>query len=64
MEYDFDVIMSDVSERGVLALELGLEPNGRPIYRVSVFDGRGWTGARYHSFGAAITTYKFLRRVI
>jgi hypothetical protein len=64
MGYDFDVIMSDVRERGVLVLELGVEPNGRPVYRVSLFDGHAWTGARYHTLGAAVTTYKFLRRVI
>ena len=64
MEYDFGVMMSTVEEGKVLALEIGIKNNGKPIYRVSVFNGETWTGACYHSFKSAHTTYKLLERVI
>lgn len=64
MDYDFDVMISDVIEGKVMSLELGVGPNGRPVYRVSLFNGKKWAAARYHSFGSALATYKFLKRVI
>lgn len=64
MEYDFEIMLSDMTEDGLIALELGVKPNGNPVYRVSVFDGTHWKGARYNTFSAAHTTYKFLRRVV
>lgn len=64
MDYDFDVMFSDVNEGKVLALEVGVRPNGSPVFRVSFFNGLKWAGARYSTFGAALTTYKFLKRVM
>lgn len=64
MDYDFDIMASDVTEDGLITLEVGVRPNGNPVYRVSVYDGHHWKGARYSTFAAAHTTYKFLLRVI
>ena len=64
MEYDFGIMLSDVTESGLITLEVGVRPSGNPVYRVSVFDGKHWKGARYSTFAAAQTTYKLLRRVI
>lgn len=64
MEYDFGIMMSDVTEKGIITLEIGVKPNGNPIYRVAVYDGNQWTGARYGTLKTAITTYRFLKRVI
>ena len=64
MDYDFEVMWSDVREGKVLALELGVGPNGAPVFRVSLFNGKRWSGARYHDFGAALATYRFLKQAI
>ena len=64
MGYDFDIMLSDVTEDGLLTLELGVKPNGEPVYRVAVYDGKRWKGARYNTFKAAHATYKLLLRVI
>ena len=64
MNYDFDIMISDVTKNGIITLEMGVRPNGNPVYQVSVFDGHHWKGVRYSTFAAAHTTYKFLRRVI
>lgn len=64
MDYDFGVMWSDVTDGKVLAMEMGVGPNGSPVFRVSLFDGKKWSGARYHDFGAALATYKLLKRVI
>jgi hypothetical protein len=64
IDYDFAVMISDVTDGGILILEQGLKPNGDPIYRVAVYDGKRWKGARYHSFNAAVTTYRFFKRAM
>ena len=64
IDYDFAVMISDVVDRGVLILEQGIKPNGDPIYRVAMYDGTRWTGARYHSLQAAVTTYRFFKRAM
>ena len=64
MNYDFDIMLSDMTDEGLITLEIGVKPNGSPIYRVAVFDGKHWKGAKYSSFAAAHATYKLLRRIV
>jgi hypothetical protein len=64
MDYDFAVMLSDVIGGKIRSLEIGVGPNGNPIYRVAIYNGKTWKGAIYRSFDAALTTYKFLRRVM
>ena len=64
MDYDFGIVWSDVVNGKVLVFEMGVGPNGRQVFRVSLYDGYKWTGVCYHEFGAAHATYKFLKRVM
>ena len=64
MDYDFAIMLSDMTEKGIITLEIGVKPNGSPVYRVAVFDGKHWNGANYNTFAAARNTYKLLLRIV
>ena len=64
MDFDFAVNLSEVRGRKLITMEIGVKPNGDPIYRVAVFNGKKWSSARYNDLRDAYTTYKFLTRVI
>ena len=59
-----DVMCSVVKETGVVTLELGIRSNGRPIYRVSWWNGDKWAAVCYRSFKTAYNTYNMICRMI
>lgn len=63
MDYDFGIMLCETVDVEVLTMEVGIKPNGKPIYRVALFKDGKWTDALYDTFTAALTTYKFLQRV-
>lgn len=64
MDYDFGIMLSDVIGDCVLTLDIGVRPNGNPIYRMAVFDGYRWKSTQYNTFKTALKTYKFVKQVI
>lgn len=64
MDFDFAVTLSEVRRRKLITMEIGVGPNGDPIYRVALFNGKKWSSACYYDLRDAYTTYKFLKRVI
>lgn len=64
MDYDYGIMLSDVIGDCLLTLDIGTRPNGKPIYKVSVFDGKKWDSTQYNTFKTALKTYKFIKRVI
>lgn len=56
------VMCSAVTEDKFVTFDLGIAPNGRSVYRISVWDGTKWSYAKYKSFTAARKTFRLLTR--
>lgn len=61
---DYEIMLCDVKDDKILTLELGVAPDGKPIYQVSISIAKHWDGTTYRSFKAALKTYKLLLRII
>lgn len=58
------IMCSIVKDTGLVTFDIGVGDNGRPVYRVSWFNGERWGYEEYRSFKTARATYKLVSRMI
>lgn len=61
---DMDVMISEIVNDNIIALEMGLDDVGRTVYRFSWWNGHKWGSKRFYSLNDAYGTYRLVRKMV